>query len=474
MQSVKKILLKEEDIPKQWYNIVPDLPHPLPPFIEAETGKPGVGIVPKIFPKEIIGQEISQERWINIPDEVREIYKIWRPSPLFRATGLEKALKTPAKIYYKYEGVSPSGSHKTNSAVPQAFYNMKEGITRVTTETGAGQWGSALSFAAGMFGLEATVYMVRASFDQKPYRKAMMNAFGATVHASPSNKTKAGRQILAEDPENKGSLGIAISEAVEDSLESEKTGKKANYTIGSVFNHVCMHQTVAGLEAQKQMAIVEDYPDAIYGCIGGGSSFSGLFWPFYNDKTSKKAPKETSFIAVEPTACPKVTRGYYTYDHGDTAKLTPLVPMHTLGHDFMPAPIHAGGLRYHGIAPTISVLAKEKKISTLAVNQVDAFDAAKIFIRSEGIIPSPEASHAIKTVIDDARQCAKTNQAKTILFALTGHGFFDMSAYDEYFNGRLQPYEYPTEKVAESMAKLRKLYPWLNEVSKQFIGCETY
>ena len=314
--------------------------------------------------------------------------------------------------------------------------------------------------------------MVRASFDQKPYRKAMMNSFGATVYASPSEHTEAGRAILAEDPDNKGSLGIAISEAIEDSLTSEKTGKKANYTIGSVFNHVCMHQTVAGLEAQKQMAIVEDYPDAVYGCIGGGSSFSGLFWPFYYDKVSKKAPKETQFIAVEPSACPKVTRGEYTYDHGDTAKLTPLVPMHTLGHDFMPAPIHAGGLRYHGIAPTISVLAKEKKISTLAVNQVDAFDAAKIFIRSEGIIPSPESTHAIKAVCDEARACAKTNTQKTLLFALTGHGFFDMSAYDEYFNGRLQPYEYPAEKVAESMEKLRKLYPWLSEVSKKYISCE--
>src|SRR5665647_835146 len=426
----RKILLKENDIPKQWYNIVPDLPHPLPPFIDVETKQPGVGIVPRIFPKEIIGQEISQERWINIPDEVREIYKIWRPSPLFRALGLEKALKTPAKIYYKYEGVSPAGSHKTNSAVPQAYYNMKEGITRVTTETGAGQWGSALSFAANVFGLEATVYMVRASFNQKPYRRVMMNAFGAKVYASPSNQTAAGRKILAEDPENQGALGIAISEAVEDSLESEKTGKKANYTIGSVFNHVCLHQTVAGLEAKKQFELVEDYPDAVYGCIGGGSSFSGLFWPFYYDKVSKKAPKETKYIAVEPSACPKVTRGYYTYDHGDTAKLTPLVPMHTLGHHFMPAPIHAGGLRYHGIAPTISVLAKEKQLSTLAVNQVDAFDAAKIFIRSEGIIPSPESTHAIKVVIDDARQCVKTNESKTLLFALTGHGFFDMSAYD--------------------------------------------
>jgi len=470
----KKILLPESDIPKQWYNIVPDLPHPLPPFIEAETGKPGVGIVPKIFPKVIIGQETSQERWIDIPDEVREIYKIWRPSPLFRATGLEKALKTPAKIFYKYEGNSPSGSHKTNSAVPQAYYNMKEGITRVTTETGAGQWGSALSFATGIFGIEATVYMVRASFEQKPYRKAMMNAFGATVYASPSKQTQAGRDILAKDPQNKGSLGVAISEAIEDSLESEKTDKKANYTIGSVFNHVCMHQTVAGLEAQKQLAQIEEYPDIVYGCIGGGSSFSGLYWPFYYDKVSKKAPKETQFLAVEPTACPKVTRGYYTYDHGDTAKLTPLVPMYTLGHDFMPAPIHAGGLRYHGIAPTISLQAKEKQITTLSINQVDAFDAAKLFIRTEGIIPSPESTHAIKAVCDEARKCTQTNTTKTLLFALTGHGYFDMTAYDEYFNGNLQPYEYPTEKVAQSMEKLHKLYPWLNAITKQYINCENY
>jgi tryptophan synthase beta chain len=471
----KKILLKESDIPKQWYNIVPDLPHPLPPFIEAETGKPGVGIVPKIYPKEIIGQEISQERWINIPDEVREIYKIWRPTPLFRAYGLEKALKTPAKIYYKYEGVSPAGSHKTNSAVPQAYYNMKEGITRVTTETGAGQWGSALSFAANIFGLEATVYMVKTSFEQKPYRRVMMNAYGAKVYASPSMETEAGRKILAEDPNNKGALGIAISEAIEDSLTSvERTGKKANYTIGSVFNHVCLHQTVEGLETQKQLAMVDDYPEAVYGCIGGGSSFSGLMWPFYYDRVAKKAPKETQLIAVEPTACPKVTKGYYTYDHGDTSKLTPLVPMHTLGHDFMPAPIHAGGLRYHGIAPTISVLAQEKQISTVAVNQVDAFEAAKVFLRSEGIIPAPESAHAIKAVVDEALRCKQTNEPKTLLFVLTGHGFFDMSAYDEYFNGRLQPYEYPTEKVAESMDKLRKLYPWLNDVTKQYITpCKT-
>jgi tryptophan synthase beta chain len=466
----RKILLNENDIPKQWYNIVPDLPHPLPPFIDAETGQPGVGIVPRIFPKEIIGQEISQERWINIPDEVREVYRIWRPTPLFRALGLEKALKTPAKIYYKYEGTSPAGSHKPNTAVPQAFYNMKEGTKRLSTETGAGQWGSALAFAAMMFGLKATIYMVRASYDQKPYRKMMMNAFGGEVFASPSKQTEAGRKILAEDPNNKGSLGIAISEAVEDALVNEK---ETNYAIGSVFNHVCLHQTIEGLESKKQLEMVDDYPDVIYGCIGGGSSYSGIMWPFYYDKVSKKAPKETKFVATEATACPKVTKGIYQYDHGDTAKLTPLVPMHTLGHDFIPAPIHAGGLRYHGIAPTISVLVQEKQMTTEAYNQLEVFDAAKLFIQTEGIIPAPEPSHAIKGVIDEALRCKQTGEAKTILFVLCGHGYFDMAAYDEYFSGRLQPYEYPTEKVAESMDKLHKLYPWLNDVNKKYISCET-
>jgi tryptophan synthase beta chain len=465
----KKILLKEDDIPKQWYNIVPDLPHPLPPFIDPATKQPGVGIVPRIFPKEIIGQEISQERWINIPDEVREVYRIWRPSPLFRATGLEKALKTPAKIYYKYEGVSPAGSHKPNTAVPQAYYNMKEGTKRLSTETGAGQWGSALAFAAQKFGLKATIYMVRASYDQKPYRKMMMKAFGAECIASPSNKTESGRKILAEDPENKGSLGIAISEAVEDALVNEE---ETNYAIGSVFNHVCLHQTVEGLEAKKQLEMVDDYPDVVYGCIGGGSSYSGIMWPFYYDKVSKKAPKETKFVATEATACPKVTKGYYQYDHGDTAKLTPLVPMHTIGHDFIPAPIHAGGLRYHGISPVISVLTQEKQMTTEAFNQLEVFDAAKLFIETEGIIPAPEPSHAIKGAIDEALRCKKTGEAKTILFVLCGHGYFDMTAYDEYFSGNLQPYEYPEQKVEESMQKLHKLYPWLDEVNKKYISCE--
>jgi tryptophan synthase beta chain len=465
----RKIILDENEIPRQWYNITPDLPKPLPPFIDPTTKEPGVGRVPRIFPKEIIGQEISTARWIDIPDEVRDIYRLWRPTPLFRAIGLEKALKTPAKIYYKYEGVSPAGSHKTNTAVAQAYYNLKEGTERLTTETGAGQWGSALSFAAAVFGLKATVYMVRASYDQKPYRRIMMEAFGAQCYASPSKQTESGRKILAEDPDNKGSLGIAISEAVEDALVNEK---EANYTIGSVFNHVLLHQTVEGLEAKKQLEIAEDYPDVIYGCIGGGSSFSGLFWPFYYDKVTGKAPKNTRFVATEATACPKVTKGEYKYDHGDTARITPLVPMHTLGHDFIPAPIHAGGLRYHGIAPTISVLASEKQLETQAYSQIEVFDSAKLFLRTEGIIPAPEPAHAIKAAIDDAIICKQTGEEKTILFVLCGHGFFDMQAYDEYFNGRLQPYEYPAEKVAESMEKLAKLYPWLEDANKKYISCE--
>ncbi len=456
----KKISLDEDETPKQWYNILPDLPKPLPPTIDPTKRAPGPGIVPLIFPKEILAQEMSTERWLDIPEGVREVYRIWRPTPLFRAIGLERVLKTPARIYYKYEGVSPPGSHKPNTAVAQAYYNMKEGAQRMATETGAGQWGSALAFGCMMFELKCTVYMVRVSYDQKPYRRVMMESYGADVYASPSNRTESGRKILKENPQNPGSLGIAISEAVEDALADEE----ANYGIGSVFNHVLLHQTVVGLETKKQLEKVDDYPDAIYGCIGGGSSFSGLFWPFYYDKTSGKAPKDVRFVATEATACPKVTMGEYIYDHGDTARLTPLVPMHTLGHDFIPAPIHAGGLRYHGIAPTISRLVSEKKVETQAYNQVEVFDAAKLFIKAEGIIPAPEPAHAIKGVIDEALRCKKTGEAKTILFLLCGHGYFDMQAYDEYFNGKLLPYEYPKEKVDEAMQRLRKLYPWLDDL----------
>jgi tryptophan synthase beta chain len=453
----KKIILNEEEIPKKWYCILPDLPKPMPPFIETETHKPGAGIVPKIFPKEVLAQELSKERWINIPDEVREIYALWRPTPMFRATRLEKALKTPAKIYYKYEGVSPSGSHKPNTAVPQAYYNMKEGKERMATETGAGQWGSAFAFGCMTFGLDCTVYMVRASYDQKPYRRVLMETYNAEVHASPSNKTEAGRKILAEDPNSSGSLGIAISEAVEDALNNPE----ANYGIGSVFNHVLLHQTVVGQETKKQLDLVDDYPDIIFGCIGGGSSFSGLFWPFYYDKVSGKAPKDVKFVATEATACPSITKGPYMYDHGDTARITPLVKMHTLGHDFIPPPIHAGGLRYHGIAPTLSLLDDAGMLETAAYNQIDVFDAAKTFIESEVIVPAPEPTHAIKAVIDEALRCKKTGEEKTLLFLLCGHGYFDMQAYDDYNHGRLLPYEYPQEKVQKAVDKIRELYPWL-------------
>ncbi|MGB9659684.1 MAG: TrpB-like pyridoxal phosphate-dependent enzyme [Nitrososphaerales archaeon] len=453
----RKVLLNEEDIPKQWYCILPDLPKPLPPIIDPAKRAPGPGIVPQIFPKEILAQEMSTERWINIPEEVRNVYRLWRPTPLFRAVGLEKALRTPAKIYYKYEGVSPPGSHKPNTAVAQAYYNMKEGKERIATETGAGQWGSALAFGCMCFDLRCTVYMVRASYNQKPYRRVMMELWGAEVHASPSTKTEAGRKILAEDPKCPGSLGIAISEAVEDALTHEET----NYGIGSVFNHVLLHQTVIGQEAMKQLELVEDYPDVIIGCIGGGSSFSGLFWPFYYDKVSRKAPKDARFIAIEPTACPSITKGEYMYDHGDTARLTPLVKMHTLGHDFIPAPIHAGGLRYHGIAPTLSILSQEKQLETRAYDQTEAFDAARLFAKTEGIIPAPEPSHAIKGVIDEALRCKETGEEKVILFLLCGHGHFDMQAYDDYLQGKLPPYEYPEEEVKKAIRRLRELYPWL-------------
>lgn len=458
---LQKINLNEEETPKQWYCILPDLPKPLPPIIDPATKEPGPGIVPKLFPKQILAQEFSKDRWVDIPEEVREVYRLWRPTPLYRAIRLEKALKTPAKIYYKYEGVSPPGSHKPNTAVAQAFYNMKEGKERVSTETGAGQWGSALAFGCKAFDLKATVYMVRVSYDQKPYRRVMMETWGAEVYPSPSIQTEAGRKILKESPTSTGSLGIAIGEAIEDALNHDE----ANYGIGSVFNHVLMHQTVIGLEASKQLEKVDDYPDIIFGCIGGGSSFSGLFWPFYYYNVVKKAPKNTQFVAVEATACPSVTKGEYMYDHGDTARQTPLVKMHTLGHDFIPPPIHAGGLRYHGIAPTISLLASEKKIETRAYNQLETFDAAILFAQTEGIIAAPEPAHAIKGAIDEAVKCRKTGEEKTILFLLCGHGYFDMQAYDDFLSGKLLPYEYPERKVLQAMKRLRQLYPWLNKLN---------
>jgi len=459
MVPPRKIALNEEEIPKQWYCILSDLPKPLPPLIDPSTREP---VKPEqltaIFAKELIRQEVSQDRWITIPDEVREVYKLWRPTPLYRATRLEKALKTPAKIYYKYEGVSPPGSHKPNTAVAQAYYNLKEGIDRLTTETGAGQWGSALAFSCMLFDMKSTIYMVKVSYEQKPYRRVLMETWGSEVYPSPSDRTDSGRQILKEDPDSPGSLGIAISEAVEDAIKHENT----KYTLGSVLNHVLTHQTVIGLETQKQMAMIDEYPDLVVGCIGGGSSFSGLFWPFYYDKVSGKAPKDVKFLAVESTACPKVTKGYYTYDHGDTARIIPLVKMHTLGHMFVPPPIHAGGLRYHGMAPTLCLLKKEGMVDSKAYNQVDVFEAASLFAKTEGLVPAPEPSHAIKAVIDEAIKCKETGEEKTILFLLCGHGYFDLKAYEEYLRGNLLPYEYPEEKVKEAMQKLKALYPWLD------------
>jgi tryptophan synthase beta chain len=457
----QKVLLDEEEIPKQWYCILPDLPKPLPPMINPETREP---VPPQaleaVFAKELVRQEVSKERWINIPEEVREVYRLWRPTPLYRAINFEKALKTPAKIYYKYEGVSPPGSHKPNTAVAQAYYNMKEGVQRLTTETGAGQWGSALAFGCMTFGMKSTIYMVKVSYYQKPYRRVMMETWGAEVFPSPSERTKFGKKILEEDPECSGSLGISISEAVEDAV----THEDAKYTLGSVVNHVLMHQSVVGLETQKQMKLVDDYPDVAIGCIGGGSSFSGLFWPFYYDKVSGKAPKEAEFLAVESTACPSVTRGYYMYDHGDSARMIPLVKMHTLGHMFVPPPIHSGGLRYHGMAPTLCLLNEEGIVKTRAYNQIQVFEAGMLFAKTEGIIPAPEPMHAIKAVVDEALKCKKTGEEKTILFLLCGHGHFDMQAFDDYLAGKLPPYEYPREKVEESMRKLMELYPWLKEM----------
>jgi len=399
------------------------------------------------------------DRFVQIPEEVRDVYRLYRPTPMYRARGLEKALKTPAKIYYKYEGVSPPGSHKPNTAVAQAYYNMKAGTERLFTETGAGQWGSSLAFGCSFFDIDLEVYMVRISYDQKPYRRVMMQLYGADVYPSPSDRTEVGKKILAENPDSTGSLGIAISEAVEASLADENT----KYSLGSVLNHVLMHQTVIGQEAKEQMAMAEDYPDEIIGCVGGGSSFAGIFEPFYYDKINRKAPKDVKFTAVESTACPSMTAGKYMYDHGDTGRIIPLVLMHTLGHDFVPDPIHAGGLRYHGMAPTISLMADAGEIGVKAYNQVEAFEAAALFTRTEGIVPAPEPSHAIKAVIDEALRCKETGEEKTLLFLLCGHGHFDMKAYDDYIAGNLKPYALPQERIEQSLNRVRAMYPGLNK-----------
>ncbi|MFN3974119.1 MAG: TrpB-like pyridoxal phosphate-dependent enzyme [Dehalococcoidia bacterium] len=452
MTQETKITLSEKEIPSQWYNVQADLPKPLPPVIHPGTKQPvGPQDLAPIFPQALILQEVMRERWVPIPEEVRRVYALWRPTPLYRAYRLEKALDTPAHIYYKYEGVSPPGSHKPNTAVAQAYYNKQEGVRRLTTETGAGQWGSALAFACRLFGLECKVYMVKVSYFQKPYRRVMMETWGAKVVPSPSPDTNAGRGILAKDPENPGSLGIAISEAVEDAATHEDT----KYSLGSVLNHVLLHQTVVGEEARLQMEKAGEYPDIVVGCIGGGSNFAGLALPFVRDRLQGRT--RTRFIAVEPEACPSVTRGVYAYDFGDTAGMTPLLKMHTLGHTFMPPRIHAGGLRYHGMAPIISLLAEEKVVEAVAVHQNPTFEAAVTFARTEGVIPAPESAHAIRAVIDEALKAREAGQRRVILFNLSGHGHFDMQAYDEYLSGRLQDYTYPKEAVEQAMALLPKV-----------------
>ena len=448
-----KIFLDENDMPKKWYNIQADLPKPLPPVYSPQTLKRAtLEELSVIFPMEIIKQEISQERWIDIPQEVRDIYAVWRPSPLYRALRLEKALKTPAKIYFKWEGVSPAGSHKPNTAVPQAYYNMKEGTQTITTETGAGQWGSALSYATSLFDIKCRVYMVRVSYDQKPYRRNLIHLWGAEVFPSPSNKTNAGRSVLKDRPDHPGTLGIAISEAVEDAATHEDT----KYSLGSVLNHVCMHQTVIGLESKEQLKMEDRYPDIVIGCVGGGSNFAGVSFPYVYDKL-KENKKDLRLIAVEPHSCPTLTKGPYAFDYGDSTKLGPIVKMYTLGHDFVPPGIHAGGLRYHGCSPIVSALYDQKIIEAQAYHQTEVFEAAMLFAQTEGHVPAPETAHAIKSVIEEAKKCKQTGEEKVILFNASGHGHFDLSSYELFVHGKLTDYEYPSELVKQSLKKLPKI-----------------
>jgi len=450
-KDVTKVVLDESDIPKQWYNILADMPNKPAPYFSSKTGKPvTLDELQAIFPMELIQQENSQERWIDIPEEVREMYRQWRPSPLYRARALEKHLGTPARIYYKYEGTNATGSHKLNTSLPQAYYNKIAGIKRLSTETGAGQWGSALSLACNHFGLECTVYMVKVSYEQKPYRRSFMKTFGAEVYASPTNLTSSGRAILEKDPDCTGSLGIAISEAVEDAATHDDT----NYALGSVLNHVCLHQTIIGLEAKKQLEYLDEYPDVVFACCGGGSNFAGIAFPFLMDKF--KGTKVRA-VAVEPTACPTLTKGVYAYDYSDTGKIGPLAKMYTVGHDFVPAGIHAGGLRYHGVSPIVSQLYEDKLIEAKAYGQSSVFEAAVIFARTEGIVPAPESSHAIRAAIDEALLCKESGEAKVILFNLSGHGYFDMAAYDNYFSGKLSDVDYSEEEIARSMKNLPKV-----------------
>ena len=444
-----KYQLSETEIPKSWYNIVADLPQPPPPVIHPGTGQPvGPDDLAPLFPMEIILQEVSAERYIQIPEPVRDILKQWRPSPLFRARRLEKALDTPARIYYKYEGVSPAGSHKPNTAVAQAFYSKNEGVKRIATETGAGQWGSALALAGSLFNLEIEVFMVKISFDQKPYRRAFMESFGASCTASPSDTTNSGRAILEQTPDSTGSLGIAISEAVETAAQREDT----KYALGSVLNHVLLHQTVIGQEAMKQFEMADDYPDVVVGCTGGGSNFSGLVFPFLGEQF--RGGKRVDVIAVEPSNCPSLTKGKYAYDFGDTANLTPLVKMHTLGSKFVPPGFHAGGLRYHGMAPLVSLVTDLGFVRPRAYTQLKCFDSGIQFARSEGILPAPEANHAVAAVIEEANRCKAEGTPRSILFNLCGHGYFDMQAYTDYFSGNMHEQDYSEEEVAMALAGL--------------------
>jgi tryptophan synthase beta chain len=444
-----KFTLQERDIPTHWYNVVADLKNPPAAVLHPGTGQPvGPADLAPLFPMALIGQEVSREPTIEIPGEVRDIYRQWRPTPVFRARRLERALDTPAHIYYKYEGGSPAGSHKPNTAVAQAYYNQAEGIRRLTTETGAGQWGSALAFACAAFGLECTVYMVNASYTQKPYRRSMIQLYGAEVFPSPSTRTRSGKQVLADSPESPGSLGIAISEAVEDAA----THDDAHYALGSVLNHVLLHQTVIGQEALEQMDRAGEYPDVVIACVGGGSNFAGLAFPFIGQKL--RQGRQTRIVAVEPEACPTLTRGTYAYDFGDTVGLTPLVKMHTLGHNFVPPAIHAGGLRYHGAAPLLSQLVDEGVVEATAYAQNGVFDAAIQFARAEGIVPAPESAHAIRAAIDEALLAREAGQRRVILFNLSGHGHFDMGAYDAYLAGALQDYAYPWDAIQHALTEL--------------------
>lgn len=438
----KQILLTADEMPRRWYNILADIK--VNPPLGPDGPVPAEGWAP-IFPMNLVEQEYSTERWIDIPEPVLDVLSIWRPAPLVRATALEKALDTPARIYFKNECVSPPGSHKPNTAVPQAYYNKVFGIEKLTTETGAGQWGSALSFACSQFGLECKIFMVRISFDQKPYRKSMMQTWGGKCVASPSTETKAGRDILEKDPDTPGSLGIAISEAIEAAVSD--TSGKTRYALGSVLNHVMMHQTIIGLEAKKQLEKVNEYPDVVIGCAGGGSNFAGLAFPFVHDKINGK---DIAIYPVEPTACPTMTRAPFVYDHGDTAKTTPLVPMHSLGHAFIPPPLHAGGLRYHGMAPTVSQLVDEGILEPKSVTQLAAYEAGVLLARSEGIIPAPETNHALACVVDEARKAKEEGKEKVILFNWSGHGLLDLAAYDKYFSGDLKDYSLDDKTLEES------------------------